>query len=68
MCDRRMAAEYFANYIEFMAHFSMLEMVAKPKHPINICDYLANKADKAERRLIQKVFSKFCQKKFLYSE
>lgn len=52
-----------------MAHFSMLEMIAKPKHPINIWDDLANKADKAETSLIQKVFNMFfSEKKSLYSE
>lgn len=42
--------------MELMAHFSMLEMAAKPKHPINICDDSANEVDKAETNLIQKVF------------
>lgn len=49
-----------------MAHFSMLEMTAKPKHPINIWDDLANKADKAETSLIQKVFNMFFSEKNPY--
>lgn len=45
--------EYFPNYIELMAHLSTVEMVAKPKHPVSICDDSANKADKTETKLIQ---------------
>lgn len=52
-----------------MAHFSMLEMAAKPKHPINICDDSAEEADTAETNLIQKVFIMlFSVKKSLYSK
>lgn len=55
--------------MELMAHFSMLEMAAKPKHPINVCDDSAKEADKAETNLIQKVFIMlFSVKKSLYSK
>lgn len=53
LCGRRMTVEYFPNYIELMAHLSTVEMVAKPKHPVSICDDSANKADKTETKLIQ---------------
>ncbi|KAJ7414804.1 hypothetical protein WISP_81514 [Willisornis vidua] len=62
MCDRRMAVEYSPNSIELMAHFSQLEMLAKPKHPVNICDDSPNKLDKAEKRLIEKVGSNDIQR------
>lgn len=63
MCDKRIAVGYLTNSTEFMAHFSMLEMVAKPKHPINICDDLVNKAEKAETSLIPKEFNMFFSEK-----
>jgi len=68
MCDRRITVEYFPNYIELMACISTVEMVAKPKHPVNICDDSANKADKAETKLIQEVFKMFFLEKTLYSD
>lgn len=68
MCDRRMAVEYFPNYTESVVCFSRVGMVAKPKHPINICDESANKADKAETQLFQEVCKMFFLEKSLYSD
>lgn len=67
MFDRIMTVDYFPNYIELMARFSTAEMVAKPKHPVNICDDSANRTNKAETKLIHKVFKMFFLEKSLHS-
>lgn len=60
--------EYLPNYIGLMALFGMVEMVAKPKQPVNISDVSANKDDKIETKIIQEIFKMMFWEKSLYSD